>query len=95
MVAYAKMYCKMANLKKDGTSTIYFVLKLGGKEKLISSGKSINPERFDNDSGSIRSKASHSKLNAYLMKELTKINDVILDIEYRGQKLTFENILKY
>ena len=55
----------------------------------------MNPDLFDNNSGSIKSKASYSKLNAYLTKELNKINDIILDIEYRNQKLTFENILNH
>ena len=90
MAAYAKLYCKKTKPKLDGTSTIYFVLKVDGKEKLISSGKSINPDLFDNNSGSIKSKASYSKLNAYLTRELNKINDIILAIEYRNQKLTFD-----
>jgi len=48
MNAYVKLYCKKSKVKSTGLAPIYFVIKLNGKEKLLSTGKSIAPELFDN-----------------------------------------------
>ncbi len=36
MNAYVKLYCKKSKVKSTGLAPIYFVIKLNGKEKLLS-----------------------------------------------------------
>ena len=94
MNAYVKLYCKKSKVNSTGQAPIYFVIKLNGKEKLLSTGKSIAPELFDNSGGGgIINKSTHGKLNAYLENKKSKINGIILDLQYQEASLSFERII--
>jgi len=94
MNAYVKLYCKKSNTNSTGQAPIYLVIKLNGKEKLLSTGKSIAPELFDNSgSGEIINKSTYGKLNAYLENKKSKINGIVLDLQYQEAPLSFQRIL--
>jgi integrase len=93
MSAYVKLYCKKSRLKKNGEAPIYYVIKLKAKEKLLFSGKTIKPSLFDNESGEIKNKVRYGKLNSCLTTEKVRFNNIILDLEYKKETITFEKIL--
>ncbi len=91
--AYVKLYCKKNKVKGDGTAPIYFAIRLE-KEKLLFTGKNINPGLFDNSGGGgIINKKTYAKLNTYLENEKNKINDIILDFQYKKEVITFDKII--
>ena len=95
MKSYCKLYCKKKNIDRDGKSTIYLAIRIGMKEKLISTGKHIEPNLFSNaGKGGINNKREHGKLNTYLQNEKNRINEIILDLQYKNEDLTFDKILK-
>ena len=93
MSAYVKLYCKKSRLKKNGEAPIYYVIKLKGKEKLLFSGKTIKPSLFDNESGEIKNKILFGKLNSCLTTEKVRFNNIILDLEFKKEAITFEKIV--
>ncbi len=94
MKCYAKLYCKKKNINKDGKTLIYLVIRIGIKEKLLSTGKYIDPGLFNNSGyGGIIEKRNHGKLNTYLENEKNKVNDLILDLQYKNEVITFDKII--
>lgn len=93
MKAYAKLYCKKTKLRPDGSSPIYLVIKLNGKEKLISTGQFINPDHWDNKAQSASNPAKYNKLMAILNNDKTKLNDVIINIQHRKGVVSFNTII--
>lgn len=94
MKAYAKLYCKKQKINSDGLAPIYFVIRIGSKEKLIATGKYIKPEYFNNGGGGeVTNKRNYAKLNIYLENEKNKINDIILDLQYKSVNVNFEIII--
>ncbi|QHT66152.1 tyrosine-type recombinase/integrase [Rhodocytophaga rosea] len=91
----AKLYCKKSRVKPDGTAPVYIVLRINGKPKLILTGKYINPDYFDNNSGKAsRAEANSMKLNAYLGAKLASIEKIILDYQHEGRAITHELIIQ-
>jgi hypothetical protein len=79
----AKLYCKKSRIKPDGTAPIYIVLRINGKPKLILTGKYIDPDHFDNNSGRVgKGEANSMKLNSYLGAKLALIEKIILDLQH-------------
>lgn len=92
MKAYIQLYCKKSRVRLDGTAPIYFSIRMGS-QKLLYTGKNIKPELFDNKLGEITNKRVYGKLNLYLENEKNKINDIILDFQYRNEVITHEKII--
>lgn len=93
MSAYVKLYCKKNRIKKNGEAPVYFVIKLNGKEKLLFAGKTVNPKAFDNLTGEVSNKILNAKLNSYLLNERGRFNDIILDLQYRKESITFDKVI--
>ncbi len=71
-----------------------FAIIIGSKQKLISSGKTIEPSSFSNENGGeIINKRNYNKLNTYLENKKNELNDIILDYQYKNEAFTFEKII--
>ena len=93
MSAYVKLYCQKSKIRKDGTSPIFYVVRMSSKEIKISSRKYIEAKYFDNPAGTVKKGANNStKLNTWLGKEKGKLEDIILNIENDGRPLNLELI---
>ncbi len=67
MSVLTKLYCKKSKRKSDGTAPVYIMLRIDSRDKLISTGRYVNPDNFDNNSGKIgRGEPNMMKLNVYL-----------------------------
>jgi hypothetical protein len=94
MSVSAKLYCKKSKWKSDGTAPVYILLRINNKDKLIATGKYVNHDHFDNNSGKVgRSEANSMKLNTYLGAKLALIEKIILDFEHEGRAITHEQII--
>ncbi len=93
MKVYAKLYCKKNRKKPDGTAPIYLVLRIKSKERLLATGKSINPDHWDQKAETVVNPVKYNKLMSILTKEKVKLNDIIIDIQQRQGLLTFDNII--
>jgi integrase/recombinase XerD len=90
-----RLYQKKKNLRPDGTAPIYFVLSKGGKRKLISTGRYVKPLHFNNKTGLVLRGSDNSiKLNAYFKRQMTKIDDLVIDFIHQGKEPTLEIIDK-
>jgi integrase/recombinase XerD len=95
MSVSAKLYCKKSERKSDGTAPVYIVLRINNKDKLIATGKYVNPDNFDNSSGKLsRAEANSMKLNAYLGAKLALIEKIILDLQHEGRAITHEQVIQ-
>lgn len=93
MSAYVRLYCTKRKIRKDGTSPIYFVVRLHGEEILISTKKYVEAKYFDNKEGRVKPGAGNStKINARLNAEKSKLESLILDTEIEGRTLSLEQI---
>lgn len=93
MSAYVKVFCHKHKIRKDGSSPIYFLLRMNGKEKRIAAGKYVDAKFFDNGSGVVKKGASNSiRLNTWLSQEKGKLEKIILDIENDGRPLSLDLI---
>lgn len=90
-MAYVKLYCKKSKRRPNGQAPIYYALRIGSKEKLISSGKYVHPDAFDN---AAEQAINHKKLQIVLNREKEKIQKIILDLEEEGRPVTFEYIIQ-
>lgn len=94
MSVSAKLYCKKSKRKLDGTAPVYIILRINNKEKLIATGKYVNHDQFDNDSGRVgRGEANSMKLNSYLGAKLALIEKIILDFQHEGKDITHDAII--
>jgi site-specific recombinase XerD len=94
MSVSAKLYCKKSKRKLDGTAPVYIILRINNKEKLIATGKYVNHDQFDNDSGRVgRGEANSMKLNAYFGAKLALIEKIILDFQHEGRAITHDGII--
>jgi hypothetical protein len=65
MSVNVKLFCKKSKVKPDSTAPIYLVLRIDNKDKLILTGKYIDPNLFDYNTGKAkRGVADVFKLNA-------------------------------
>lgn len=89
MSVTVKLYCKKSKVKPDGTAPIYLVLRINRKDKLILTGKYIDPNLFDNNTGKAKRGAPDSlKLNAYLGVELISyINSFVVVNQLYGKSI--------
>lgn len=76
-------------MRPNGTAPIYLALRIGSKEKLISAGKYVDPELFDNRA----EKVKHKKLQLTLNEMKAELEDVILDLEREKKPVTFETVI--
>lgn len=94
MSVSVKLYCKKSKVKPDGTAPIYLVLRINSKDKLILTGKYLDPNLFDNDTGKAkRGTPDMLKLNAYLGAKLAQMEKIILDFQHQGRAITHEHII--
>lgn len=88
-----KLYCKTSKLNKRGEAAIYIEVRLFGKAKLYSTSKFIFPKDFDNNKGTVKSTYKLStQLNSFLRAKISKMDEVILEIQNSNIPLTFEAI---
>jgi hypothetical protein len=93
MSVSVKLYCKKGKVKPDGTTPVYLVLRINSKDKLILTGKYINPDLFDNNTGKAKRGAPDMlKLNAYLGNKLAQMEKIILDFQHQDRAITHEHI---
>src|SRR5699024_10166303 len=77
-----------------GQAPIYLVLRIGKVEKLIFTGKTIEPDLFDNKRETVKRGAGNSlKLNAFLQNEKTRLSDIILDFNLKGKAMEHDVLI--
>ncbi|NJO92531.1 MAG: hypothetical protein HC831_28870 [Chloroflexia bacterium] len=79
---------RKAKKKPNGTAPIYLIVRVGSKEKLIFSGKYIEPDLFDNKTETCK----HKKLHLVLHQEKNKLTEIILDLEREGKLVSHEAV---
>ncbi|MBS1489687.1 MAG: site-specific integrase [Bacteroidetes bacterium] len=88
-----RLYQNRSKARKDGTAPVYYVLAKGTERKYISTQKYLHAKHFDNESGTVLRGADNSiKLNAYFKRQMTVLDDIIIDITNGGDEPTFEKI---
>ena len=88
-----RLYQNRSKIKSDGTAPIYYVLAKGKERKYISAKRYLKPTHFDNESGLVLRGADNStKLNAYFKRQMTRLDDIIIDIVNEGHEPTFEKV---
>lgn len=88
-----RLYQNRSKIKSDGTAPIYYVLAKGKERKYISAKRYLKPTHFDNSSGLVLRGSSNSvKLNAYFKRQMTKLDDIIIDLVNDGNEPTFEKV---
>jgi hypothetical protein len=88
------LYCKKSKVKPDGTAPIYLMLRINSKDKLILTGKYIDPNLFDNNTRKAkRGVPDMLKLNTYLGAKLAQMEKIILDFQHQGRSITHEYII--
>jgi site-specific recombinase XerD len=93
MSATVQIYCQKSKVRKDGTSPIYFRLRLNSKDIKISTRKYVEAKLFDNGNGTVKRGANNAtRLNTWLSLEKGKLEKIILDIENDGRPLSLELI---
>lgn len=89
-----KLYQKKSKAQPDSTAPVYLVLRIGGTERLIHTGKHLSVDHFDNATGRVRRGAEDAmRLNAYLQGKLSGLEKTIMDFEAQGRALTHEAII--
>ena len=88
-----RLYQRTDKVGNDGRAPIYYVLADGRKRKLMSSGRSLDPKHFDNATGFVlRGADNKEKLNAYFKRQMTILDDIIIDLVNEGHEPTFEKV---
>jgi site-specific recombinase XerD len=88
-----RLYQQKDRVRADGTSQIFYVLAKGSKRKYIASKKYLSPNHFDNATGMVLRGADNSiKLNAFFKRQMTRLDDIIIDLMNEGHEPTFERI---
>ena len=88
-----KLYQKKGKKRIDGKSPIYYVLTKGSERKLIATKKYLQPQFFDNEKGIVLKGADNSiKLNAFFKREMTRLDDIMIDLSNEGKEITFERV---
>lgn len=88
-----RLYQNRSKIKSDGTAPIYYVLAKGKERKYISAKRYLKPNHFDNATGQVLRGAENSiKLNAYFKRQMTRLDDIIINLENDGQEPTFEKV---
>jgi hypothetical protein len=94
MTVTCKLYQKKSKAKPDGTAPIYLILRINNIEKLISTGKYVHVDHFDNATGKAKKGANDSiRLNAYLQAKLNELEKIVLEFQNDGRALTHDNIV--
>ncbi|MCZ8020237.1 MAG: tyrosine-type recombinase/integrase [Cyclobacteriaceae bacterium] len=88
-----RLWQNRSKKRKDGLCPIYFVLAKGSERKFIATKKYLKPEHFDNATGNVLRGADNAiKLNAFFKRQMTLLDDIIIDIKNSGIEPTFEMI---
>ena len=87
-------YCKKSKKNKNGDAPIYFVLRINSIDKLISTGKNVHVDYFNNDKEKIMPGHQNSRsFNAYLNAEKYKLEKIILDLQNDEKLITHQTII--
>ena len=90
----AKLYCKKGNRNKSGLSPVYILVRINNVDRMISTGKFVNPTLFDNAAGKTRKGQEDSmRLNAYLSDKLRRVERIILDLQEQGREVTHDRVI--
>jgi site-specific recombinase XerD len=93
MSAYVKIFCHKHKVRSDGTSPVYYLVRMGGEEIRIAAKKYVIAKFFDNKAGVVKPGANNSiRLNTWLSSEKSKLEKIILDFENEGRPLSLELI---
>jgi site-specific recombinase XerD len=88
-----RLYQRKDKVGLDGRAPIYYVLAKGRKRKYIATKKSIDLKHFDNATGHVlRGNQNSVKLNAFFKRQMTRLDDIIIDIINDGEEPTFEKV---
>ncbi len=88
-----RLFQRTDKLRDDGTAPIYYVLAKGRKRKYITSKRYLPPRYFDNSKGIVlRGSDSSIKLNAFFKRQMTRLDDIIINFINEGIDPTFEMI---
>jgi hypothetical protein len=70
-------------------------LARGKKRKYITTKRFIEPKYFDNGSGKVLRDANNStKLNAYFNRQITRLDDIVIDLVNADHEPTFEKVVE-
>lgn len=84
-----KLHYILGVKKKDGLSTVFIQLYLGGDRILINTKVQVNPEMFDTTIGRIKGKSKEVKdSNMIIEKCRTRIGDIEMKYRYKNKELT-------
>jgi len=84
-----KLHYILGVKKKDGLSTVFIQLYLGGDRILINTKVQVNPEMFDTTIGRIKGKTKEVKdSNMIIEKCRTRIGDIEMKYRYKNKELT-------
>lgn len=88
-----RLYQRIDKVRHDGTAPIYYVLANGRERKYISTKRYLKPQHFDNETGLVLRGADNSiKLNAFFKRQMTRLDDIIIDLINDGQEPSFDKI---
>ena len=91
MSATVQIYCQKDKVRKDGTSPIYFRLRLNSSDIKIATRKYVDAKLFDNSKGTVKKGGNNAtKLNTWLSLKKAKLEKIILDIENDDRPLSLE-----
>jgi integrase len=81
------------DIKKDGTTAIYFYLNINGLVKMIRTGKYIDPNYFDNNKGNVKKGNQDSiRINELLNDFKKEYTQAILKLELLNKEVNHEAI---
>lgn len=70
------------------------MLRINGKDKLVLTGKYIDPNLFDNNTGKAKRGVAYVlELNAYLGAKLAQMEKIVPDFQHQGRVITHEQII--
>jgi len=94
MAVTCKLYQKKSKARPDGMAPVYLLLRINSVEKLISTGKHLHIDHFDNKTCRVKKGADDAmRLNAYLQSKVRDLEKVVLEFESEGKALTHEAII--
>lgn len=74
---------------------VYFVLSDGARRKYLTTGKSVLPNFFDNETGRVlKGNSNCNRLNTYFARELIRLEDIISDL-HKENRATVENVVAH
>lgn len=98
MKANSKIILRTDQVKKDGTCGLYLRITINRKKKDISLKTFINPKNWNKDKGKVVGRittGNTERLNMILTNQLSKVNNILYNIEIKEIPLTFDNFMNF